>query len=110
MVCMPVYHSSVSALHITNGDCAADTLRTFLTDRVLITCDVLHEGPAPLVPAAEWYDTRARFLADGFNAGYAETRAGLERFDRMVADPLSHQEVVLWFEHDLFDQLLLIRT
>jgi hypothetical protein len=100
----------VVPLHITNGDCAADTLRTFLTDRVLITCDVLYEGPAPLVSDAEWYDTRARFLADGFGTGYEKTRSELERFDRTITGVPHLQEVVLWFEHDLFDQLLLIRT
>lgn len=97
-------------LHITNGDCAADTLRTVLTDRVLITCDVLHEGPAPLVSDDAWYDTRARFLADGFGPRYEEIRSGLKRFDRMITGVPPGQEIVLWFEHDLFDQLLLIRT
>jgi hypothetical protein len=100
----------VSPLHITNGDCAANTLRTFLGDRVLITCDVLHDGPAPAVDGDAWYETRARFLTDGFGARYEETRASLARFDRMIADAAPDQEIVLWFEHDLFDQLLLIRT
>ena len=104
------YHITVSVLHITNGDCAADTLRSFLTDRVLITCDVLHEGPAPLVSDDAWYDARAQFLADGSGARYDETRSGLERFDRMIINVPPEQEIVLWFEHDLFDQLLLIRT
>jgi hypothetical protein len=70
----------VSTLHITNGDCAADTLRTFLPDPVKITCDVLHDGP--IVPAPAW----------------------------LAAGPGEYGEVVFWFEHDLFDQLLLIRA
>jgi hypothetical protein len=100
----------VSVLHITNGDCAAGTLRLFLDDPVLITCDVLHDGPAPLVEDGAWYDVRARFLADGFNARYEETRAALAAFDRTVVEAAQREEIVLWFEHDLFDQLLLIRT
>ena len=103
-------HITVSPLHITNGDCAANTLRTFLTDRVLVTCDVLHDGPAPAVDGDAWYETRARFLTDAFEAAYDETRSSLARFDRMLADAPPDQEIVLWFEHDLFDQLLLIRT
>jgi len=99
----------VSALHITNGDCAADTLRSFLTDPVLITCDVLHEGPAPRVDGDPWYETRARFL-EGPDEGYDTIRASLAAFDRAVVGNGQHDEVVLWFEHDLFDQLLLIRT
>ena len=98
-------------LHITNGDCAADTLRTLLTDRVLVTCDVLHDGPAPRVDGDAWYDVRARFLAEDFEARYDETRASLAAFDRAVVENGRHDdEIVLWFEHDLFDQLLLIRT
>jgi hypothetical protein len=100
----------VSTLHVTNGDSAAGTLRTFLRDPVLVTCDVLHDGPAPLVDDDRWYDTRARFLSEGFDARYLETRAALAAFDRTIAEARRTGEVVLWFEHDLFDQLLLIRT
>lgn len=107
---MPVYHTSVSALHITNGDSAGDTLRTFLTERVLVTCDVLHDGPAPAVDGDAWYDVRARWLASTFEADVANTRESLANFDRFVTQPDRHDEIVLWFEHDLFDQLLLIRT
>jgi Domain of unknown function (DUF1835) len=107
---MPVYHSSVSALHITNGDCAANTLRSFLTDPVLITCDVLHDGPAPALDGNAWHEVRARWLTEAPEAAFEETRASLAAFDRTVTQPGRHDEIVLWFEHDLFDQLLLIRT
>ena len=100
----------MSALHITNGDCAANTLRTFLTDPVLITCDVLHDGPAPAVDGDAWHEVRARWLTDASEARFAETRASLAAFDRTITHPGRHDEIVLWFEHDLFDQLLLIRT
>jgi len=106
-----IYHVSVTTLHITNGDCAAGTLRSFLSDRVLVTCDVLHDGPAPLLEPDAWYDIRARFLSDGFGARYDEIRASLAAFDRTVrAAGVDGHSIVLWFEHDLFDQLLLIRT
>jgi hypothetical protein len=97
-------------LHITNGDSAAQTLREFLTDPVLVTCDVLHDGPAPAVDGDEWHAVRARFLTSAFEAESAATRAALAAFDRRVGEALDQGEVVLWFEHDLFDQLLLIRT
>jgi len=100
----------VSALHITNGDCAANTLRSFLTDPVLITCDVLHDGPAPALDGDAWHEVRARWLTEAPEAAFEETRASLAAFDRTVTQPGRHDEIVLWFEHDLFDQLLLIRT
>ena len=100
----------MSTLHITNGDSAASTLRTFLTDRVLVTCDVLHDGPAPMVDGDAWHEVRARFLAGTFDDRYERVRAELAAFDRAVTEPGRYDELVLWFEHDLFDQLLLIRT
>jgi Domain of unknown function (DUF1835) len=100
----------VSALHITNGDCAANTLRSFLTDPVLITCDVLHDGPAPALDGDAWHEVRARWLTEAPEAAFEETRASLAAFDRTITQPGRHDEIVLWFEHDLFDQLLLIRT
>jgi hypothetical protein len=99
----------VTALHITNGDCAATTLREFLTDPVVVSADVLHEGPAPDVDDAEWYELRARFLSWGDGGSYRRVRASLEASDRAIADAPPETELVLWFEHDLFDQLLLIR-
>jgi hypothetical protein len=100
----------VSTLHITNGDCAAATLRSFLSDRVLVTCDVLHDGPAPMVDGDPWHDVRARFLAGTFDGRYEQVRAELAAFDRALTEPGRYDDIVLWFEHDLFDQLLLIRT
>jgi Domain of unknown function (DUF1835) len=99
----------VSALHITNGDCAADKLREFLTDPVTITADALHEGPAPADDGEAWYRARAEFLAPSLQMA-ADFRRALEDWDRTLAASGQHDELTLWFEHDLFDQLLLIRT
>jgi len=100
----------VSTLHITNGDCAASTLREFLTDPVTITADVLHDGPAPRVDLEAWHAVRAKRLEPTDEAAFERTRRELARWDHMVAGAGRHDEMVLWFEHDLFDQLLLIRT
>jgi len=100
----------VSTLHITNGDCAADTLRTFLPDPVIITADPLYEGPAPAVDDARWYGLRGGKIA-GHDGGERDVAAELAASDRRVDEAVrSGSDIVLWFEHDLFDQLLLIRT
>jgi hypothetical protein len=106
---MTSYHSSVSTLHVTNGDCAGDTLRRFADGPVITVADVLHEGPAPAVDDDAWYATRGAFLGD--DAAAAERiAAGLAASDRTIRDALARGDaMVLWFEHDLFDQLLLIR-
>jgi hypothetical protein len=61
--------------------------------------DVLHEGPVPAVDAAELSRVRSRFLT-------GEPDAFAER-DRALAEAT---ELVLWFEHDLYDQLQLIQV
>jgi hypothetical protein len=102
----------VTTLHITNGDCAADTLRQVVDAPVVITADVLYEGPAPRVEGDAWYEVRARCLASNGYTSYEKALAGLAATDRAIADACRDDsgEIVLWFEHDLFDQLLLIRT
>jgi hypothetical protein len=116
-------------LHVTNGDCAAETLRQVVDGPVVTTVDVLYEGPAPRVEGDAWYDVRARHLAAGGYLTYEEVRADLRARDRTIAEACvrsagsgstsgsggcdggdGREEIVLWFEHDLYDQLLLIRT
>ncbi len=99
-------------LHITNGSVAAEVLReSGISGRVSITADVLHEGPTPAgLPPERWRKVRARYLAESGDVGYDECLATLTEWDRALDDPRAEDELVLWFEHDLFDQLLLIRT
>src|SRR4051812_45509310 len=81
IVCMTVYHTNVSSLHITNGSCAGDKLKTFVDGQLILMMDVLHEGPAPLVDDATWYETRARFLGAPDESKVADIREGLARSD-----------------------------
>jgi hypothetical protein len=99
-------------LHILNGDCAADQLReSGVPGTITITADVLHEGPAPAgVPPERWRKIRARYLAESGYDDYERCLATLTEWDRTMERAEEYEEVVLWFEHDLFDQLLLIRT
>jgi len=101
--------STVPTLHITNGDSAAGTLRTFLPDPVVITADPLFDGPASAGDDDAWYAQRARQLTTGGDS-VRHVGAQLAAWDRAVDDAVRRgDEIVLWFEHDLFDQLLLIR-
>jgi len=99
-----------SLLHITNGESAGNTLRqTALGGAVLSWQDVLHDGPVPAEPRQTLLRTRARFLAEcGWGSRQALLSA-LERRDRQLLDALHDDlRVVLWFEHDLYDQLQLL--
>jgi hypothetical protein len=99
-----------SLLHITNGESAGNTLRqTALGGAVLPWQDTLHEGPVPALPRQKLLQTRARFLADCGWGGRQALLSSLERRDRQLLGALRDGlQVVLWFEHDLYDQLQLL--
>jgi len=99
-------------LHITNGDAAGDKLKASgLAGDVLCWRDVLHDGPVPAGLAMdELSAVRARFIA---GRGWADEDGVARDFaarDAALAGCRAHDEVVLWFEHDLYDQLQLIQV
>jgi Domain of unknown function (DUF1835) len=97
-------------LHVTNGDCAAGGLRqAALPGTVVISADVLHDGPAPVTGDDDWHRLRADYLASRGTGSAERIRSELAAWDAAVDAGIDEDEVVLWFEHDLFDQLLLIR-
>jgi hypothetical protein len=98
-------------LHITNGSIAADGIRrSGVAGKVTPSADILHEGPTPAgLPPERWRKVRARYLAEHGYCGYEECLADLTEWDHAVDEYRSYDEVVLWFEHDLFDQLQLVR-
>jgi hypothetical protein len=76
---------------------------------VLSWQDILHEGPVQAGTRQELLRARARFLSGCGWGGEAALRSSLERRDRRFLDALRDGAcVVLWFEHDLYDQLQLI--
>ena len=95
-------------LHVTNGDSAGRKLAAVEPGTILPWRDVLHEGPVPagLAPAA-LNAARARFLTEAGWATYAEAFAYFQARDAAVTNAAGGEEIVLWFEHDLYDQLQL---
>jgi DNA-binding SARP family transcriptional activator len=102
----------MAMLHITNGDAAAAGLReAHVPGEVAVVADVLHEGPCVTsLDSDEWCERRARYLAEAGYAAYDEALERLVEADAALHAAAGHEEVVLWFEHDLFDQLLLLRV
>ena len=96
-------------LHVTNGESAGAVIRaTGIDGDVLCWNDVLHEGPVPRASSRELREIRAKFLSGWATAedvlGSLTTRD--ERLARAAADGVA---IVLWFEHDLYDQLQLLQ-
>jgi hypothetical protein len=100
-------------LHVTNGDAAVPSLRAAGVQGDLLPWrDVLHDGPVPggLAPA-ELRRVRARFLArDGLLTEREALRAFEARDARLDAAAAAGEAVMLWFEADLFDVLLLLQV
>ena len=94
-------------LHVTNGDSTVEGLRQApVVGDIVAWRDVLHEGPVPALSAAELRTVRARFLDGPTAAVEADLRARDERLGAALA---AEERVVLWFEHDLYDQLQLLQ-
>src|SRR6476620_5327111 len=96
-------------LHVANGTATTSIIELAgLAGATSIWADPLHEGPVPDVPDEELIAIRARYLAPADHAAddvAAEFRAWRAAVD--AAD--TYDELVLWYEHDLFDQLNLIQ-
>ena len=99
-------------LHVTNGDAAVAGLTTArLPGTYLPWRDVLHEGPVPPdMDEPTLRATRARFIADRGWSAYDEVLRAFIARDAAFNHALDHDEVVLWFEHDLYDQLQLCQV
>jgi hypothetical protein len=98
-------------LHVANGTCTTRLIESAgIPGTVSIWADPLYEGPVPGgLSDADLVEVRTRHLAGP--AGHADVdpandlrnwRAAIERHE-------SYDELILWFEHDLFDQLNLLQ-
>ena len=97
-------------LHVANGHCTTRLIEAAgLAGRTSVWADPLHDGPVPNVSDEQLIPVRAAFLAAGRKASADEVAAELKRWRAAVDGDDRYSELVLWFEHDLFDQLNLIQ-
>ena len=98
-------------LHLTNGDAAIDRLRAAAIPGDLIAWrDSLHEGP---VRAGRTLTTlsaeRAGFIAARGLAPVEVVQRQFTHRDAALFGFGQHDEIVLWFETDLYDQFQLVQ-
>ncbi|KGE20257.1 DUF1835 domain-containing protein [Paenibacillus wynnii] len=96
-------------LHIVNGDSVANKLRQgIVQDDILVWREVYPHGP--VFSDSEGMDNRL------VRAAYLEHTLGIlsldyiqisEAQEKALANCHAYEEIVLWFEHDLFDQTML---
>ena len=112
-------------LHIVNGDSTADAIRssgvlkpldpvlnaTRDPDDVVAWKDVLYEGPvrAGLSPVNLAHE-RCQFIASRGWEPYITARGDFGRRDSAIASTKRQDEVIFWFENDLYDVLQLVQA
>lgn len=96
-------------LVVTNGDAAGELLRKTLTGaEVLPWRDVLYEGPVPETDTLEdLTEIRIAHLAGAGGGDEQSIAFELTARDRGLGMNRGFDRVILWFEHDLYDQLQL---
>lgn len=97
-------------LHIHNGDSSANILKeSGLRGEHLAWREALIAGPTPQnLSDDEWRRVRAAYLSEAYELKQEDCTKSLLEQDRALSGFARHEEVVLWFEHDLFCQLHLI--
>jgi hypothetical protein len=107
---------SARTLHVANGTSTTNLLAAAnVPGRTSIWADPLHEGPVPSgVSDDELVVIRADYLSEPVEGvsqvlNRDDVREDLQRWRAAIDDITSYDELILWFEHDLFDQLNLIQ-
>lgn len=96
-------------LLITNGDGAANLLKaSTITGDVLVWRDPMHHGPFPFGDLEEISEVRARYLV-GDDNDPAEAIRDFHLRNTHLNGFRTYDAVVLWFEHDLLDQLQILQ-
>lgn len=97
-------------LHVLNGESTAQTLaQSRLAGEHLVWKEALIWGPTPAkVDSSDWCRLRAEFLAGSNEMDAQRCFEDFMKQEAALGTLAKHDEVVLWFEFDLFCQLNLI--
>ena len=97
-------------LHIHNGDSSAGIAKqTSLPGEHIAWREALVEGPTPPgLSVDDWCSVRANHLAKAYNRNVDDCLTDLRDQQQQLSAFSEREEVVLWFEHDLFCQINLL--
>jgi hypothetical protein len=100
----------MKVLNITNGDGAGEVIKaSVLPGDVLPWRDPMHHGPFPANATLDDLRTiRAHHLA-GHGLDQIEVERDFQLRDESLRSANSYDRVILWFEHDLLDQLQILQ-
>ena len=107
-------------LHVANGTSTTGTIQAAgIPGTCSIWADPLYEGPVPAgLSDAELIDVRTRYLSGPSSLTWSawsgndppvDPRNDLRAWRTAILNHDSYDELILWFEHDVFDQLNLVQ-
>ncbi len=102
----------MTVLHITNGDNAVDLLREArdVHGDIIAWRDVLYEGPVPAnFDLDALSQQRIQYLCNTYGHEHGVIAKDFIDRDTCLKHYQNYSEIVLWFEHDLYDQLQLLQ-
>ncbi len=101
----------VNTLNITNGGCTVAVMKeAAIPGKHLPWRDLLHDGPVPAKPSLEELSkARIAFIVEQGYGTIEEIRESFETRDNTLKSIKNYKKVILWFEHDLYDQLQLLQ-
>lgn len=73
----------------------------------LVFADPYCQGPVPDLPLDEFIRVRAGFVSDAYGLDARDSIARAQKEYAALAAAGDHERIVLWFEHDSYDQLIL---
>jgi hypothetical protein len=99
-------------LHILNGDSTAGILKqSGVQGEMLSWREALMAGPTPQnLSHDQWIDVRAKHLPEAYEVAFDNCKKDLSTLYAGLQTFSQHDEVALWFEHDLFCQVNLIHV
>ncbi|WP_420547734.1 hypothetical protein [Curvivirga sp.] len=100
----------METLHITNGDATANLIKASnLKGDVLPWRDPMHHGPfsveSDLTSVSQ---IRAKYLS-GFGLNIEDVIRDFQLRDAHILAADKYEDIILWFEHDLLDQLQILQ-
>ena len=98
-------------LNITNGDGAVGIMEKANIPGIFLPWrDVLHDGPVPEgLSLEELSQVRAKFIISRGWGTPEKVKQDFIQRDNILKSYANYKKVILWFEHDLYDQLQLLQ-
>lgn len=98
-------------LHVANGTATTRLIEAAgIPGRRSVWADPLYEGAVPQgLDDEQLIEVRSGYLAGAYGLGTSVIANELRECRREIAAHTAYDELVLWYEHDLFDQLNLIQ-